>query len=168
LARAAYRAGSDEDFDRLYRAAYQRVLYLLTATLGDFAAAEDCAQETFVHAYKAWPRWRPDAPVEAWLHRIALNVANSHRRWSKLRQAGEIIQRLGKPRTEDATPVGLRSELLDALRRLPPEQAAALVLRHHHGYTNREIAHVLGVPESTVASRLAKAKERLRQELGAG
>ena len=57
------------------------------------------------------------------------------------------------------------SDLFRALRKLPPDQAAAVVLRHHHGYTNREIAFALGSPESTIASRLAKAKERLREEL---
>ena len=53
-----------------------------------------------------------------------------------------------------------------ALRKLPPEQAAAIILRHLHGYTNREIGTALGVPERTVASRLAAAKRRLRAELG--
>ncbi len=48
-----------------------------------------------------------------------------------------------------------------ALRKLPPKQAAALVLRHYHGYTNREIAAAIGVPERTVASRLAAARKQL-------
>jgi RNA polymerase sigma factor (sigma-70 family) len=52
------------------------------------------------------------------------------------------------------------------LRRLPPKQAAAIVLRHLHGYTNREIAGALGVPESTVATRLMMAKRRLRARPG--
>ena len=51
---------------------------------------------------------------------------------------------------------------LAALSKLPPKQAAAIVLRHYHGYTNRAIAQALGIPERTVASRLAVAKERLR------
>src|SRR5439155_21717314 len=49
-----------------------------------------------------------------------------------------------------------------ALSKLPPKQAAAIVLRHYHGYTNRAIAQALGIPERTVASRLAVAKQRLR------
>jgi RNA polymerase sigma-70 factor (ECF subfamily) len=163
---ATYRPGSQEDFDRLYRASYQRVLYTLLAVLRDYPSAEDCAQETFVRAYRAWKDWKPDAPAEAWLHRIALNVAFSYHRWQRLRDVGEMVRRLGNPKSEaDSSDLGLRSDLLDALRRLPKDQAAAIVLRHHHGYANREIATVLGVPESTVASRLAAAKQRLRQEL---
>ena len=53
-------------------------------------------------------------------------------------------------------------DLADALAQLPPKQAAAIVLRHYHGYTNRAIAQALGIPERTVASRLAVAKARLR------
>jgi RNA polymerase sigma-70 factor (ECF subfamily) len=56
-------------------------------------------------------------------------------------------------------------DLHAALRRLPPDQAFVIVLRHHHGYSNREIAGALGLPESTIASRLAAAKARLRAEL---
>lgn len=161
-----YRPGSAEDFDRLYRASYQRVLYTLLAVLRDYPSAEDCAQETFVRAYRAWKDWKPDAPAEAWLHRIALNVAFSYRRWHRLREVGEVVRRIGNPQlATDASDLGLRSDLLDALRRLPQDQAATIVLRHYHGYTNREIAISLGVPESTVASRLAAAKQRLREEL---
>jgi RNA polymerase sigma-70 factor (ECF subfamily) len=163
----SYRPGSAPDFDRLYRASYPRLVRTLTALLRDAAAAEDCVQEAFVRAFKAWPRWRPDAPAEAWLHRIALNVAASHRRYQRLRDVGEVLRRFGRPELErDPAAVVERSDLLDALRRLPPRQAAAIVLRHYHGYTNREIAAALGVPERTVASRLAAARERLQQELG--
>ena len=165
--RANYTPGSHEDFDRLYRASYQRVLYTLLSVLRDHAAAEDCAQEAFVRAYRSWSDWKPDAPAEAWLHRIALNVAFSHQRWHRLREVGEVVRRLGTPKPDtQSTDLGERSALLDALRRLPADQAATIILRHHHGYTNREIAIALGVPESTVASRLAAAKQRLRQELG--
>lgn len=164
---ASYRPGSSPDFDRLYRASYPRLVRTLTALLRDGAAAEDCVQEAFVRAFKAWPRYRPDAPAEAWLHRIALNVAASHRRYQRLREIGEVLRRIGRPELErDPATVVERSDLLDALRRLPPRQASAIVLRHYHGYTNREIAAALGVPERTVASRLAAARERLQQELG--
>jgi RNA polymerase sigma-70 factor, ECF subfamily len=162
-----YEPGSDADFDRLYRASYPRLLGTLTAVLADRAAAEDCCQEAFVRAYRAWSGWRPDAPAEAWLHRIALNVALTHRRRQRLREVGEVLRRLGRPEAgPDPAAAGERLELTSALRRLPQKQAAAIVLRHYHGYSNREIAAALGVPERTVASRLAAAKERLRNELG--
>jgi RNA polymerase sigma-70 factor (ECF subfamily) len=164
---AAYRPGSSEDFDRLYRSSYARLVRTLAGVLGSVPAAEDCVQETFVRAYTAWPRWNPDAPAEAWLHRIAVNVAASHRRYQRLREVGQLLRRVGRPEVKrDPAAVADRSDLLDAIRRLPPRQAAAIILRHYHGYTNREIAVVLKVPERTVASRLATARGRLRRELG--
>jgi RNA polymerase sigma-70 factor (ECF subfamily) len=131
--------------------------------LGDPAAAEDCTQDTFERAYKSWSSWRPDAPVEAWLHRIAINVAVSDRRRHRLRQAGELVRRLGRPApSEDPATLAERSDLIRELRKLPTKQAAALVMRHFHGYSNVEIAAALGVPEQTVASRLAAARKRLQ------
>jgi RNA polymerase sigma-70 factor (ECF subfamily) len=135
--------------------------------LGDRAAAEDCTQEAFVRACRAWSSWRPGAPAEAWVHRIAVNVAISYWRKQRLREVGEVIRRLGRP-APAPSPVTLaeRSELVKALRKVPPKQAAAIVLRHFHGYTNREIGAALGIPERTVASRLHAAKTRLEATLG--
>jgi RNA polymerase sigma-70 factor (ECF subfamily) len=135
--------------------------------LGDRAAAEDCVQEAFVRAYHHWKDWRGDAPAEAWVHRIAINTAISHQRYTRMREVGQVLRRLGRPAPPpDPASLAERSDLIKALRKLPAKQAAAIVLRHHHGYTNREIAASLGIPERTVASRLAAAKVRLRQELG--
>jgi RNA polymerase sigma-70 factor, ECF subfamily len=163
-----YEPGSAEDFDRLYRNAYPRVFRTLVAILADAAEAEDCAQDAFVRAFKAWGRWRPDAPAEAWIHRIAVNSAISYRRRARLRSVGEVVRRLGRPpHGKDPAEVAVQPDLLRALRALPPKLAAAIVLRHYHGYNNREIAASLGVSERTVGTRLRQAAERLRDALGA-
>jgi RNA polymerase sigma-70 factor, ECF subfamily len=164
---ATYRPGSEADFERLYRDTYRRILGTLITLVRDQATAEDCAQETYERAYRNWKSWKPDAPVEAWLHRIAINVAISDRRHQRIRQAGEIIRRLGRPAPgPDPAHVAEQSELIAAIKKLPPKQAAALVLRHYHGYSNREIAAALGVPEQTVASRLGAARKQLQVVLG--
>jgi RNA polymerase sigma factor (sigma-70 family) len=120
-----------------------------------------------VQAFKAWGRWRPDAPAEAWIHRIAVNMAISYRRRAHLRTVGELLRRLGRPaRGADPAEVATQPDLLGALRTIPPKLAAAIVLRHYHGYNNREIAAALGVSERTVGSRLQQAGERLRYVLG--
>jgi RNA polymerase sigma-70 factor (ECF subfamily) len=167
VAQGTYRAGSSADFDRLYRDTYARVLQTVMAIVREPAAAEDCVQEAFERAYAAWPRFRPDAPAPVWIHRIAINVALTYRRRHTLRQVGETIRRLGRPEfVADATRTTDQMDLVSALHELPARQAAALVLRHLHGYTNREIASAIGVPERTVASRLAAAKRKLAEKLG--
>lgn len=160
------RPGNQDDFDALYRAMHGRLFRTLLGVVSDPADAEDCVQETFVRAFHAWPRWKPDAPVEAWLHRIAINVAVSYRRKQRLFEVGELVRRIGGL---PAGPVPFaeaeRLELLMALRRLRPKLAAAVVLRHYHGYNNREIAAALGVSERTIGARLAQATARLRAML---
>jgi len=140
-----YQPGSEADFERLYQTSYGRILGTLTALLGDRAAAEDCCQDAFERAYKKWDTWQP------------------YRRKMKLREVGEVIRRMGRPEgPPDPQEEIERRDLAIALGKLPPKQAAATVLRHYHGYTNRAIAQALGIPERTVASRLAIAKQRLR------
>ena len=160
-----YRPGSKDDFDRLYQNTYRRVHGTLVTMLRDPAAAEDCAQEAYEKAFRAWRRWKPEAPAEAWVHRIAINVAVSHLRRERLRSAGEVIRRLGAPAPVDPQDIAAAGETVRALRSLPPRQAAALILRHLHGYTNREIGFALGIPERTFASRLAAAKAAMRAKL---
>jgi RNA polymerase sigma-70 factor (ECF subfamily) len=160
-----YRPGVKEDFDRLYRATYQRVYATLVVILRDPTAAEDATQEAYLRAFRGWKSWKQEAPAEAWVYRIALNVAFTHRRRERLHEVGELLRRLGRPRDPDPTDF-TQPDLVREVRGLPPKQAAALVLRHLHGFTNREIGTALGIPERTVASRLAAAKTRLRARLG--
>ena len=161
--RTKYTPGNEADFERLYQTSYGKILGTLTAMLGDRAAAEDCAQDAFERAYKKWSSWQPIAPAEAWVHRIAINAAVSHQRKMRLREVGEVIRRIGRPGLgPDPQDHIERRDIAEALAKLPHKQAAAIVLRHYHGYTNRAIAQALGIPERTVASRLAVAKDRLR------
>ena len=164
--RSQYEAGNEADFERLYQTSYGKIVGTLTAMLGDRGAAEDCAQDAFERAFKKWSTWQPVAPAEAWVHRIAVNAAVSYKRKMKLREVGEVIRRIGRPGlAPDPQLIVENGDIAVALAKLPPKQAAAIVLRHYHGYTNRAIAQALGIPERTVASRLAVAKERLRHML---
>jgi RNA polymerase sigma-70 factor, ECF subfamily len=167
VAVTTYTAGNEADFERLYQASYGKILATLIGILGDRSAAEDCAQDAFESAYKKWPTWQPLAPAEAWVHRIAVNAGVSHIRKMRIREVGELIRRIGRPATApDPQDLAEHRDLLDALAKLPPKQAATIVLRHYHGYTNRTMAALMGVPERTIASRLAGAKRRLRVTLG--
>src|SRR5215831_582179 len=159
--------GSREDFDRLYREAYPRLLRTAYGVLGDACSAEDCVQDAFVRAFEAWPRFRPERPPEAWLQQITVNVAISHRRRQKLRAVAEVVRRLGRPQPPpDPAALADGAAVVAALAALPPKLSATFVLRHYHGYTNREIAASLGVSERTVGLRLSAARRQLRDRLG--
>src|SRR5258708_37167185 len=93
----ALRPGNRDDFDRLYRENYPRLLRTLYAITGDAAAAEDCVQEAFVKAWRAWPRFRPERAPEGWLAQIAVHTPISYRRTAKLRAVAEVLRRPGGP-----------------------------------------------------------------------
>jgi RNA polymerase sigma factor (sigma-70 family) len=162
-----YTPGIPEDFDRLYRASYVRVVRTLAGIVGSLESAEDCAQEAFTRAYRAWPKGESKVPAEAWLHRIAVNTAISYRRREKVRALPSLLKRLGVPPPgPDPADQAHTRTLLPELRRLPPQKAAAIVLRYYHGYSNREVAVALGVSERTVGQRISDALVILRSRLG--
>src|SRR5260370_28926681 len=115
---AGYRPDVKEDFDRLYRATYQRIFATLMMILRNPAAAEDATQEAYLRAFRAWAGWKQDAPAEAWMHRIALNVAFTHRRRERLHEVGERLRQLGRPKESDPTEIG-EPDLRRELRALP-------------------------------------------------
>ena len=104
------RPGSSLDLERLSPATYPRLPGPPVLMLGDRAAAEDCLQEAYLKAFRNWARWQPSAPAEAWLHRIAVNQALSHRRWAKLREVGELVRRLGRPVEADPQAEGATTD----------------------------------------------------------
>lgn len=127
---------------------------------GDQALADDLAQETFVRAYRGLRRFRGNARLSTWLHRIAYNVF--------LAQAGQLVRRPlaapeGDPRPAE-TPL-LRYDLERALLALRPEEAAAMTLSYVHCFTHEEIAEVLGCPVGTVKTHIARGKDRLRARM---
>jgi RNA polymerase sigma-70 factor (ECF subfamily) len=153
--------GSAEDFDLLYRLTFERIRHTCLVVLGgDPSAAEDCAQDTYVRAYRAWPRWLPQAPVEVWLHRIAVNVARSYKRRRMWRHLPLLTDRPSRPQPLDETFVVMR-----ALGQMSPDDATALLLRYYHGYSGEEIAAGLGLPASTVRGRIVRARSRLKELL---
>jgi RNA polymerase sigma-70 factor (ECF subfamily) len=133
----------------------------LTLVVGDPDAAQDIAQDAYLRAFQAWDRFDGD-DVRAWLYTIALRLAfnerRRHRRWLA------AIRRLGSRPWHDPVDPDLQA----ALQRLEPRARSALLLTIVDGYTQREVAAMLGVPEGTVASWISRARAKLRADLDRG
>jgi RNA polymerase sigma-70 factor (ECF subfamily) len=165
LVRAAQR-GSDEAveelFSRHWGAAYRAAL-LVT---GDRAAAEDIAQEAFLAALRALPRFDLRRPLRPWLHRIVVNRAID---WSRARAHRQEIGADAAPEAaggEAGTSRVLCEDIAAALLTLGAEQRAVIVLRYVLDFTPGEIAAALDLPRGTVNSRLRRGLDALGELVG--
>ncbi len=141
--------------DRVYRVAYRLV--------GDRYAAEDIAQDALVAAWRALPEFRRDAAFATWLHSIVLNRARNQ--LTRARPAGPLPAELPAAPTlqpADVVQFSFRDRALRAaIRDLPFELRAPLVLRQFEGCSYEEAAAILGVSVSTVRGRIARARRAL-------
>src|SRR5215467_12077794 len=151
-------------FPLLFEQEYFNVFRTIRAMVLNDQEAEDLTQEAFTRAYRARLRYRPTAPPGAWLHRIAVNTTISHLRRQKL--ARILPMRLYQaPDDRDYARIEARTVVEGALAELSPKLRAAVYLHFYLGYSRDEVAHALGIPSGTVASRIAKAMVVMRRKL---
>ena len=149
-------AAMSELYSLHWRGAY-RAAYLV---VHDTAAAEDIAQDAFLAAVDALDRFDRRRPFRPWLHRIVVNRALDWARREALRRRVDGAERVFEPLPP---PEEIGGEMIAALRELPAEQRAVVVLRHLLEYRPGEIAQMLDLPRGTVNSRLRRGLDRLRE-----
>ena len=160
----AHAAGDPVAFGELVRRHRDRLWAIALRTLGDRDEAADALQDALLSAYRSAARFRGDAAVTTWLHRIVVNACLDRVRRRQARPTvplPEVTEPAGPP-TDPDTVLDIRT----ALARLPAEQRAALVLVDIQGYGVAEAAEILGVAEGTVKSRCARGRARLAVLLG--
>jgi RNA polymerase sigma-70 factor, ECF subfamily len=152
------------DFHALFDAQYTPVYRYLAHRLGDRAAAEDLAAETFLRAYAARSGFVDGSP-RAWLFTIATNLLRDHTRGAGRRQAA-LAEWAGRPATVAEPEFELPDpQLALALAALRMEEREVLLLFAWAELSYDEIAVVTGVAIGTVRSRLARARAHLTAEL---
>jgi RNA polymerase sigma-70 factor (ECF subfamily) len=146
-----------------------RSAYLVT---GSSAEAEDAAQDAFVKAYRALPRFRTGGSFRPWLLRIVGNEARNRRRAAGRRAALELrlaegLRRGGAAPSPEAEAEAAeeRRALLRALNGMAQEDREVIGCRYLLQLSVEETAAALAVPEGTVKSRLARALGRLRESM---
>ncbi len=165
LIRAAQR-GSEDAIEQLFRVHWPKAWRAAYLVVHDAAAAEDIAQEAFLAAIRALDRFDRRRPFGPWLHRIVVNRSIDWTRTRTLRRETGSERGPELPsavRDQPSSP--LSDDLVAALRELPPEQRAMVVMRHVLEFTPGEISKSLGLPRGTVNSRLRRALDRLAVRL---
>ncbi len=171
--------GKQDAFRCLVERHQQRVRNTVLGMLGDTSEADDVAQEVFIRFYKSMKNFRADAQLSTYLTRIAINLCLNELKRRKKKQ-GKIISLFWKAagqedlarqplqvadKSADLSRYDLQEGIEYALQRLPVEFRTVVILRLIEGYSVQETADILGIPQGTVASRLARAQLKLKEIL---
>src|SRR4051794_33868800 len=175
--------GDPSAFGALFQRHRDRLWAVAVRTMGNREDAADGLQDGLVAAYRRAGTFRGDAAVTTWLHRVVVNACLDRLRAAKVRRTEPLPEDLeeyshrgpaaalgGEQHpAQDPAEVSVREEqrrlVLDALRRLPDEQRAALVLVDMEGYAVAEAAQILDCAVGTVKSRCSRGRSRLAELL---
>ena len=164
-------AGESDAFAALVERYGGRVFNIALRIAGDRDAADDCAQEAFVRAYRALHQYDPAYPFGPWLYRIVTNTSLNHvQRWRRHESmSDDDAPNIAEPAESGPEDFTIRreevSEVLTAMSEISPAYRAALTLRHIQQLSYQEVADALGLPLGTVKTHLHRARSALRAQL---
>jgi RNA polymerase sigma-70 factor (ECF subfamily) len=171
--------GDKGAFDLLVLKYQHKIVNLIMRYVRDPELALDIAQEAFIKAYRALPRFRGDSAFYTWLYRIAVNTAKNHLA-AQRRRPMDVELDLQDPEQYDLhaklketdTPEGvaLSDELQETVERaiaaLPEDLRTAIILRELEGMSYEEIAETMECPVGTVRSRIFRARDAIGKKVG--
>lgn len=162
---AAHTNGDPHAFSEIVKRHRDRMWAVALRTLGDPDEAADAVQDAFVSAYRKAATFRGEAAVTTWLHRIVVNACLDRMRRKSVRPVAddELIEAAERdaPLPDQTVEREVSMEVSAALKQLPADQRAALVLVDMMGYSVEDAAQVLQVPSGTVKSRCARGRAKL-------
>ncbi|MFC2171678.1 RNA polymerase sigma factor [Acidobacteriota bacterium] len=166
-------AGSNDAWHKIVKRYERRVFCIAYQFVGRYEEAEDLTQELFLKIFSSLDRFKEDGNFPRWLMKIARNLCIDHYRRRKKEM--ELVVANGEeallPADAKADPYGRarrkekREILREALNQLPPDLKTAVVMRDIQGYSYKEIAAGLKVPEGTVKSRINRGRTELARLL---
>jgi len=164
--------GDAEAFGVLFTRHRDRLWAVALRTLADTDEAADALQDAMISAFRRAADFRGDSAVTTWLHRIVVNACLDRLRRKAARPSTSGMDEraldalAGRPGHPDhAADTETSLDVLAALRTLPHEQRAALVLIDMLGYSVADAAELLGISPGTVKSRCARGRARLLPQL---
>lgn len=170
--------GDKHAFDLLVLRYQHRILGLIGRFIRDPAEVEDVAQEAFIKAYRALPKFRGDSAFYTWLYRIAINTAKNYIVARGRRppttdvdvEDAEFLEN-NAPLTDIGTPEAIQEKddlqrvIKEAIEDLPEDLRTAFTLREFSGLSYEEITEIMGCPVGTIRSRIFRAREALDKKI---
>ena len=170
--------GDKAAFDLLVLKYQHKLIKLISRYIRDQAEVLDVAQESFLKAYRALPKFRGESAFYTWLYRIAINTAKNHLVSQSRRppdgdvEATDAEQFDGESNLKEyATPERLlmreqiEQTIVAAIDDLPQDLKTAITLRELEGFSYEEIAEAMDCPIGTVRSRIFRAREAINKRL---
>jgi len=159
-------AGDSEAFGELFRRHRDRLWAVALRTVGDPEEAGDALQDAMISAFRRAGDFRGDSAVTTWLHRIVVNACLDRLRRKAARPAvsagdEQAFEALVAQDSDPARATDTRLDIDAALRILPPQQRAALLVVDMLGFSVADAAIILDTSQGTVKSRCARARARL-------
>jgi RNA polymerase sigma-70 factor (ECF subfamily) len=162
-------SGSQESLERLVRRHANGLLTFIERTVGDYHRSEELFQEVVLAVWTHRRQYDYPQPFKPWLYKIALNRCRLNYRTAMPRVMSLPDEEAAVARdplpVDAAIWVETARVLKEAVRRLPGQQRAVVVLRIWNGMSYREIAEIVGAAEATVRSYMVHALSSLRQHL---
>jgi len=170
--------GDKHAFDLLVLRYQHRILGLIGRFINDPSEVEDVAQEAFIKAYRALPKFRGDSQFYTWLYRIAINTAKNYLVARGRRPPSKDVDvedaefmENNAPLTDIESPEAsqekedLHRVINKAIEDLPEDLRTAFTLREFSGLSYEEITEIMGCPVGTVRSRIFRAREALDKKI---
>jgi RNA polymerase sigma-70 factor (ECF subfamily) len=165
---AGHRAAFDVIVERYRRSVYQ----VCFRFVGNHEDASDLAQDAFLRAYRALPRFKGDAALGTWLYRIAVNVCLNRLALKTPPHEALDGDRFEETRGDRPDDPAIRAEhaalVKAAIARLPKKQRATVILRVYHELPHEEIARVLGSSVGAVKANFFHALQNMKRFLKSG
>lgn len=171
-------SGDKRAFDLLVLKYQHKIVNLVSRYLRDSSDVQDVAQEAFIKAYRALPRFRGDSAFYTWIYRIAINTAKNHLVSMGRRPPASDIDAMDAEQyeghmniRENATPerLLLKDEIekvvFSAMEDLPDDLRTAITLRELEGLSYEEIAEAMECPVGTVRSRIFRARDAINSKI---
>jgi len=156
-------SGDDNAFEELVRRRQGSVRRLLRQLSGDWAIADDFAQEAFIRAWQKLRTLRTPGAFGSWLRKIAVNVFLQHIR-RKGPEMADTSEQASGTNVNDRNP-SIRMDLEKALSLLRPVERLCVILSYSERMSHGEISEATGLPPGTVKSHISRGTVRLRQTL---
>jgi RNA polymerase sigma-70 factor (ECF subfamily) len=160
-----YQQGDTQAFEELYRRYFPRLQLYCLRRVGDRHISEELAQEAFLRAMKAMPRFAGDRRFYPWMTVIAQRLCiDHHRRSARVEPSADIDLGSVEPDHDALFAAVDHAQLGEAMARVAPRHREVLELREQHGWSYHQIADHLDVPVTTVEALLHRARKALRRE----